>query len=124
MATQPTTDAPFGLQPNVAAGLAWLFGLIGGLIMLFGGGTNKFVKWAAAQSVTLWGGYIVLQILLDIIVAFVHALALVLVPVFMILGLAALVAWIYTSIMGFQGKDIRLPLISGFAQQIFGGQLA
>ena len=124
MATQPTTDAPFGLQPNVAAGLAWLFGIIGGLIMLFGGGTNKFVKWAGAQSVTLWGAYIVLQILLDIIVAFVHALALLMVPVFMILGLAALVLWIYTSIMGFQGKDIRLPVISGWAQQLFGGQLA
>jgi len=124
MATQPTTDAPFGLQPNVAAGLAWLFGLIGGLIMLFGGGTNKFVKWAAAQSVTLWGGYLVLEILFNIIVGVVHALAIVILPLLMILGLAALVVWIYTTIMGFQGKDIRLPVISGFAQQLFGTQLA
>jgi uncharacterized membrane protein len=123
MATQPTTDAPFGLQPNVAAGLAWIFGLIGGLIMLFGGGTNQFVKWAAAQSATLWGGYIVLLIFLNILIAFVHVLALILLPLFMILNLAALVLWIYTAIMGFQGKDIRLPLISTFAKQLFGAQL-
>lgn len=124
MATQPTTDAPFNLQPNVAAGLAWIFGLIGGLIMLFGGGTNKFVKWAAAQSVALWGGYIVLLIFLNIIIAFVHFLALILLPLFMILNLAALVLWIYTSIMGFQGKDIRLPLVANLAQQLFAAQLA
>jgi len=123
MATQPTTDAPFGLQPNVAAGLAWVFGVIGGLIMLFGGGTNQFVKWAAAQSVTLWGGYIVLIIFLNILIAFVHVLALVLLPLFLILNLVALVLWIYTSIMGFQGKDIRLPMISTFAKQLFATQL-
>src|ERR1700722_12707068 len=122
MATQPTTDAPFGLQPNVAAGLAWVFGVIGGLIMLFGGGTNQFVKWAAAQSVTLWGGYIVLIIFLNILIAFVHVLALVLLPLFLILNLVALVLWIYTSIMGFQGKDIRLPMISTFAKQLFATQ--
>jgi uncharacterized membrane protein len=123
MATQPTTDAPFGLQPNVAAGLAWVLGLIGGLIMLFGGGTNKFVKWAAAQSVVLWGGYFVLLVVLNILVAFVHVLALVVLPLTMVIGLVAFAAWIYTTIMGFQGKDIRLPVIAGFAQQLFAAQL-
>ena len=91
--------------------------------MLYGGGTNKFVKWAAAQSATLWGGYIVLLIFLNILIAFVHFLALILLPLFLILNLVALVLWIYTAIMGFQGKDIRLPLISTFAKQIFAAQL-
>ena len=53
--TEPPKDTPFGLEPNVAAGLAYLFTLLGGIIMLVGGGTNKFVKWAAAQSITMWG---------------------------------------------------------------------
>jgi uncharacterized membrane protein len=124
MAIQPTTDAPFGLQPNVAAGLAWVFGLIGGLVMLFGGGTNKFVKFAAAQSAVLWGGYLALIIVLNIVIAIVHFLALILLPLFMILGLVMMVVWIYTTVMGFQGKDLRLPVIAPFAAQIFASQLA
>jgi uncharacterized membrane protein len=123
MATQPTTDAPFGLQPNVAAGLAWVLGIIGGLIMLFGGGTNKFVKWAAAQSVALWGSYFILLVVMNMAIVFVHVLALVFLPLSMLIGLVAFVAWIYTSIMGFQGKDIRLPVIAGLAQQLFAAQL-
>ena len=58
--TEPPKDTPFGLEPNVAAGLAYLFTLLGGIIMLVGGGTNKFVKWAAAQSITMWAVYFIL----------------------------------------------------------------
>jgi uncharacterized membrane protein len=124
MAIQPPTDAPFGLQPNIAAGLAWVFGLIGGLIMLFGGGTNRFVKNAAAQSVTLWGGYFVLIVLLNIIAGIVHALILIILPITALIGLVMLVVWVITSVMGFQGKDINLPVVSGFSQQLFKAQLA
>ncbi len=123
MAIQPSTDAPFGLQPNIAAGLAWVLGFIGGLVMLFGGGTNSFVKWAAAQSVALWGGYFVFMFALNVIGSITH-LYLVLAPLIMIIGLVAFVAWIYTSIMGFQGKDIRLPVIAPLAKQLFGSQLS
>ncbi len=42
--TQPPNDTPFGLEPNVAAGLAYLFGLVGGVVIMLGGGTNKFVQ--------------------------------------------------------------------------------
>ncbi len=122
MAIQPTTDAPFGLQPNVAAGIAWIFGIVGGLIMLFGGGTNKFVKHAAAQSVVLWGGYIAIMVVLNVLFAIIHPLiflGLILIP---IIGLVFFVAWIYTTIMGFQGKDITLPIVGPFATQIFASQ--
>jgi uncharacterized membrane protein len=124
MATGTPTDAPFGLQPNVAAGLAWAFGFIGGLVMLFGGGTNKFVKMAAAQSTVLWGGYFVLMLVLNTIVSIAHFLAIVVVPIIMVVVLAAVILWIYTTIMGFTGKDIRLPIIAPFATQIFAAQLA
>ncbi len=120
MAIGTPTDAPFGLQPNIAAGLAWVFGIIGGLIMLFGGGTNRFVKIAAAQSTVLWGGYFVLMVALNIIVAIVHFLAIIV----LVVSLAAIVLWIYTTIMGFTGKDIRLPFVAPFAAKIFATQLA
>jgi uncharacterized membrane protein len=123
MATQPT-DTPFGLQPNVAAGLAYLLGIVGGIIMFVGGGTNKFVKWAAAQSITLWGSYIALSIAISIIgtlLAIIHLGALVLIiwPLWWIVGLLMFVAWLWTTITAFQGKEVRLPLIADLTTRFF-----
>ena len=122
--TEPPKDTPFGLDQNVAAGLAYLFTLLGGIIMLVGGGTNKFVKWAAAQSITLWGGYIVFEIalgVLNVLLGIMHLWALW--PITTIIGLIAwilaLVAWIWTTITGFQGKEVRLPFIADLTARFF-----
>ncbi len=119
MASQPpttTSDAPFGLQPNVAAGLAYaLFMIVGGLIMLFGGGTNRFVKWAAAQSITVW----IAMFVLNVVFQFMHLWLLL--P---ILFLAETVLWIYLVITAFMGKEVRLPGIADLTEKIFGSQLA
>jgi len=114
--TQPPTDAPFGLQPNVAAGLAYLLGIIGGIIMLVGGGTNKFVKWSAAQSITMWGIYIVLYFVLIFVGAMTHGVTMLLVPIVMLLWF---ILWIWTFVTGFQGKEVRLPVIAGITESIF-----
>ncbi|HVA32690.1 MAG TPA: hypothetical protein VNG31_00995, partial [Candidatus Baltobacteraceae bacterium] len=65
--SQPPTDAPFGLQPNVAAGLAYLLTWLGGIVFLVGGGTNKFVKWSAAQSLTFWVIFFIVYIVIPIL---------------------------------------------------------
>lgn len=115
--TQPPSDAPFGLQPNVAAGLAYLLGIIGGIVMLVGGGTNKFVKWAAAQSIVFWASYlIVLMVVIPALAFVLHGLAAIL---WMIVNLLGLVVWVWTFITGFQGKEVRIPLIADITQSLF-----
>lgn len=116
--TQPPSDTPFGLDANVAAGLAYLFGLVGGIVMLVGGGTNKFVKWAAAQSITMWGGLIAIHIIWGILTALVH-IFLVLFPVLWLIDLLWLVLWIWTFVSGFQGKEVRVPVIAGLTESLF-----
>ena len=108
--TQPPKDTPFGLEPNVAAGLAYLFCLLGGIIMLVGGGTNKFVKWAAAQSITIWVLYFILSFVLSLIHLWL------LMPILWIL---ALIVWIWTTITGFQGKEVRVPGVDSITQSVF-----
>lgn len=129
MATRSPSETPFGLEPNVAAGLAYLLGIIGGIIMLVGGGTNRFVKWAACQSITLGATYIVLWILIDILgslLSVVHLglLMVLMLPVTMIIGLLFLAAWLWTWITAFQGKEVRLPVIADLTERFFGSQLA
>ncbi|HET9029730.1 MAG TPA: hypothetical protein VFN49_06090 [Candidatus Aquilonibacter sp.] len=122
MATQPTSDTPFGLEPNIAAGLAYLLGVIGGVIMLAGGGTNRFVKWAACQSITMFIVYIALWIVVRILFMTV-ILALVALPLFFVIQIAFFVAWIWTWITAFQGRDVRVPLVADLTDRIFASQL-
>jgi uncharacterized membrane protein len=119
--TPPPTDAPFGLQPNVAAGLAYLLGLIGGIIFLVGGGTNKFVKWSAAQSITMWGLYIVIYIAFTFIAGMLHMWFLF--PLLFIVNIIWLVLWLWTFISGFQGKEVRVPLIADLTESVFKTQM-
>jgi uncharacterized membrane protein len=112
----------------VAAGLAYLLFIIGGIVMLVGGGTNKFVKWAAAQSITMWALYFVIYIgiaIVDIVLGLIHLWPLI--PIVgiigMLVGLAYLILWIWTTVSGFQGKEVRLPIIADLTTRFFGSQL-
>ena len=126
MVSQPNT--PFGLQPNVAAGLAYLLGIIGGIVMLVGGGTDKFVKWAACQSITIFGLYIVYYIAVTIVImvlGIVHLFPLIGIVglLNLVVALATLIVWLWTFIFAFQGKEVQVPVIAGITQQLFASQL-
>lgn len=117
MTNQTTSDAPFGLAPNVAAGLAYLLGILGGIVMLVGGGSNKTVKWAAAQSIVIWATYIVLAIVIPVLTIATH------ISMIGFLGLIAgvlwFLIWIWTSVTAFRGTEVRLPVISGITESLF-----
>lgn len=129
MATQSPSDTPFGLEPNVAAGLAYLLGIIGGIIMLVGGGTNRFARWAACQSITLSATYFAIWIVVNILGALLSmmhlgVLMLLIFPVTMIVGILFFVAWLWTWITAFQGKEVRVPIIADLTERFFSAQLA
>ena len=111
-----------GMQANVAAGLSYLFGWIGGLIFFFGEKQNRFVRFNAMQSILLSGGLTVLYIvlwMLDFVflVAFIGALAFIFGCLFWLVGLAAFVLWIVLLINAFQGKYFKLPVIGDLAEK-------
>lgn len=114
----PPKDTPFGLEPNVAAGLAYLLGIVGGVIMLAGGGTNVQTRRAAAQSIVMWVLFVALFIALDVLTSAtllwaLHAL------LHLALTVVTLAAWIWTTVQAFQGKDVRVPIVSGIASNVF-----
>jgi uncharacterized membrane protein len=102
--TQPPTDTPFGLEPNVAAGL--------------GGGTNKFVRWSAAQSITMWALWIIIWKGLGLLAATIIFAPLVILAVF-ILPILGLVLWLWTFITAFQGKEVQVPLVADLTRAVF-----
>ena len=123
MITDPT-ESSFGLQPNVAAGLAALFGWVGGLIILLGKPPQAWVRFVAIESIVLSVAYMVIAFALSILggmVGLIPGVRLVIWPIiglaYMVLGLAAFVGWLILTINAFSGKSYRLPVVGDFADR-------
>ena len=111
---QDSPQSAHGLTPNVAAGLASLFGIIGGIVILLGKPAQQWVRFVAVQSIVLWAAWIAFLIAINIvmsIVAFIPGLRLVLIPVVLIvqllIGLAVLRRLADRDDQAFQGQALR-----------------
>ncbi len=121
---QDSPQSAHGLTPNVAAGLASLFGIIGGIVILLGKPAQQWVRFVAVQSIVLWGAWIAFLIAINIvmsIVAFIPGVRLLLIPVVLIVqllaGLLIFVAWLMTTIKAFSGQALRLPVVAAIADR-------
>jgi uncharacterized membrane protein len=96
-----------GLSQNVAVALSYLFGWVGGLIMLlFIEKQNRTVRFHAMQSVILFG-------ILSILLAVLHGVIL----IGGLLSFVSFISWLGLTIAGFLGRDIRLPYIAEWADK-------
>ncbi|GAC1399065.1 MAG: hypothetical protein NVSMB49_08490 [Ktedonobacteraceae bacterium] len=105
------------IQPNLAALLSYLFGVVGGLVFFLMEKRNRFVRFHAMQSILLSVGVVAVEIVLNILyrIPLINFVALCLVnPVFHI-GL--LVLWIFLMVQAFQNKTFKLPIIGAYAER-------
>lgn len=121
---QDPSQSSFGLQPNVAAGIASFFGVIGGLVILLGKPLQPWVRFVAVQSIVLFVAYIILEIALAVIMGMAglipgvrFALWGIIGILNMLLGLAVFIAWIIVTVKAFQGSAFRLPVIAQYADK-------
>jgi len=95
-----------GLQPNVAALLCYVLGWITGLIFFLLEKENKFVRFHALQSLIIFGVIHLASIILIFTIIG---------PV--VLGMVSLALWIVLMITAYQGKKIKIPIVSDLAQK-------
>lgn len=119
---QDPNQSSFGLAPNVAAGLAALFSWVGGLVILLGKPPQQWVRFVAVQSIVLAIAYIAVFILLAIVnmiigMAQMWPLYAVTGIIGVIIMIAYFIALIATTIRGFQGAALRLPLLADIADK-------
>jgi uncharacterized membrane protein len=112
----PLGPSSMGMQPNVAAGLSYVFGWVTGLIFFLVEKQNRFVRFHAMQSILFFGGITVIDIVLNII-GNIGILWFLTAPLSGIIGLIGLVGWIILMINGFQGKYFKLPVIGDYAEK-------
>jgi len=121
--TNPNGPTSMGMDANVAAGLSYLFSIVGGLIFYFGEKQNRFVRFHAMQSILFNAFWIVLFIVFFFVQSILYAtvilspLALVLTCLTFLLPFAVLVLWIILMVYAFQGKYFKLPVIGDYAEK-------
>lgn len=113
-----------GLDPNVAAGLAYIpicaVGLIMSIIIIVTDKTNKLARFHAFQSLLLAAVWIVLYIVVIMIVGVAAAsnsgaLTLLASLLWFVVILGFLGAMIFCCIKAFMGQIVKLPIIGNLA---------
>jgi uncharacterized membrane protein len=116
----PAAGTQSGLSENVAGLLCYLLGWVTGLIFFL---TDKrpFVRFHAAQSIVIFGGLMVIRIVLTMLfvssglAGFSMGLGLV-----WLVSVVGFVLWILLMVKAYQGEKFRIPLAADLADQIFG----
>ena len=105
-----TSKSSTGMQPNVAGLLCYLVGFVTGIVFIIIEKENKFVRFHAMQSIIVFGGLFVLQIILGFIPIIGWAIGL-------LLGIASLILWILLMVKAYNGEMYKLPVVGDMAEQ-------
>ena len=99
-----------GMQPNLAALLSYVAGIITGVIFYLIEKENKFVRFHAMQSILVFGFFLIANAVL----AFIPVIGWGLMPV---LGILQLVVWILLMVKSYQGEMFKLPVVGDIAEK-------
>ena len=116
----PPPAASAGLTENVASALAYLAGLITGILFLVLSpyNQNKTIRFHAFQSIFWHVAWIVLIIVETVIAAALPwSLYFIASLLYLVVILGGLAIWLYLMISAYQGKRVKLPVIGDLAEQ-------
>ncbi len=99
-----------GMEANLAALLACVFGWVTGLIFFLLEKENKFVRFYALQSILVSVVFFVFSIVL----MFVPIVNVIAIPV---LSIGGVIIWIVCMIKAYQGEKFKLPVIGDMAEK-------
>ena len=116
-------SATGGLQDNVAGALCYALGLITGVLFLVlePYNKNKTIRFHAFQSIFVHLSLIVfwvgVTVMAGVLGAISNVLALVLIPLYGLVGLGCFALWIFMLFQTFNGSKVVLPVIGPLAEQ-------
>ncbi len=125
-ATAAAAPSSTGLDPNMAASLAYLAGPFSGGLMLLVERTNRDVRFHAWQAVIGLGGLGVLAVVVLVCAFLTLLISPLLFTVMYRLSAAAaglwVVAWGWCLVMAFTGRRAKLPVAGRLAERLATGQ--
>jgi uncharacterized membrane protein len=111
-----------GLDQNIAALLAYLFGWVSGLIIYLTEKDNKFVRFAAMQSILLsvigMAVYWVLGFVLAALTIATYGFGAIFGLLLPLLGIGYLIVWIMLMVKAYNNEQWVLPIIGKIAENV------
>ena len=117
-----STVSSTGIEPNIAAALSYMLGLITGIIFLVLEKDNKYVRFHAAQSIATSVIIIVISIgvsMVSSVLVFIPVLGWLAVLILTLgLSIGTFILWVLLMIKAYQGEEWELPVAGGFARRM------
>ncbi len=114
-----------GVDENIAGALCYLFGVLTGAVFYLLEKESKFVRFHAVQSMVVFGGILVFQIVLSAVGAVlgsIPVLGAVLSLIFvgllsMLVAIASIVLWLVLMYRAYRGETWKVPVAGGIAER-------
>lgn len=110
-----------GLNARIEALLAYLFTWLGGFVFLVLERKNHFVRFSAAQSLTLFGPTFVVYVLLRLIGS-IGFIGFFLGPIIGLLTTiifwGTTILWVFLMVQSYRGRQVRLPIVGDYADKV------
>ena len=128
-APSPVGKSSTGLDENIAALLAYVFGWISGLIFFLIEKDSKLVRFHGMQSLlfnvgvavlcfVLWIIFFVIYFIANQVAGAMGALVGILgMLLWFVLAIGILIAWVLCLVRAYQGQYFKLPIIGNFAEK-------
>ena len=117
-----STITSTGIEPNIAAALSYMLGLITGIIFLVLEKDNKYVRFHAAQSIATSVIIIVISIgvsMVSSVLVFIPVLGWLAVLILTLgLSIGTFILWVLLMIKAYQGEEWEVPVAGGFARRM------
>jgi uncharacterized membrane protein len=125
----PAGKSSTGLDENIAALLAYVFGWVSGLIFFLIEKDSKLVRFHAMQSILfnlcvgvlcfiIWILFAIIYLIASQVAGAMGSLVGILgTLLWLVLSLGILIAWVLCLVRAYQGQYFKLPIIGNFAEK-------
>lgn len=110
--SKPTGGSDTGLDPKVSAMLAYLLGIVGGIVF-YAISKDSYVRFHAMQSIFLWVAMVIIYfalLILSMVLPFLWMINWVIYA-----GVFAI--WVLLLVKAYQGERYKLPVIGDMAEK-------
>jgi uncharacterized membrane protein len=124
-AAAPEVAAASGLTSNVAAALAYVLGIITGIVFLVlePYKNDRFVRFHAMQSILFSVAAFLIGIAWNIVVGImvnISGFAVVLFPIGLVIWLGFFLFWLFLMYQAYSGREFHIPVIGAIAAKQLG----
>lgn len=105
---------------NLVAALSYFLGFITGVVILLVEKDDKYVRFHAMQSVLIFGGLFVVNLVVGIVFGSFSVLGVAVQTVNTLISIVGIIAWVVSMVKAFKGEVFKWPVVGDIAEKKVG----